>query len=87
MKRSVSFSIKLYGEEWCLRLCELWIARLKFFYDIYLSHGASDKFRYAKADLHRFVENPDIVVHAADCAAPVANRLGQVRRIAPRVFV
>ena len=85
LKRSSSYSIELYGEEWCLRMAQLWVARHSFYYRLFEANGSVLTFRYTRADIDAFAEDADIALHLPTADAVVQRRVAHLRALGPRI--
>ena len=86
LQRSNSFTIRRYGEEWCMRLGQLWCARMTHFFEIWKSQGSAATYKFTIQDAASYEEPAEI--READWGSAnraVQKRAATLRRMGPRV--
>ena len=76
-------AIRMYQENGCIVLCEAWVARLEFFYRLWLAREGETNYRFTPADIESFIEEPGIAASQESCNDETRERLHIIRGLHP----
>lgn len=84
---SASFSLKLYGERQAVAMCEYWLSKHKFWFDIWRHYDCPVGRRFEQRELDAFEEPAEFAELARLAAGAVAKRVAQLRALHPHCGV
>lgn len=80
---SASFSLKLYGEKYAVAMCEYWVAKHQFWFDIWRHYEFQEGRPFEQRELDEFQEPADFVEMARLASGALARRVAQLRALRP----
>lgn len=84
MSRSATYSIRAYGEDSCVALCNLWIHKMTYFFRLWEGAGCSDKYAFDEQDLRAYVAPSEAGALRSGAEDSLIRRLEAIEALRPR---
>ena len=81
LNTTIRFAVGTYGTDACVTMCDYWVKKMTFLYDMW--ETGNDAFVFARADLERFEEPREFTELIGGAVGALGRRLAALRGLAP----
>ncbi len=77
------FSLAMYGSLACSTMCEYWVQKMTWFFNLWEGSGSEEGYVFDRNDVRAFEEPTEFSELAAGAKGHLARRIGELRDMVP----